>query len=131
MILDDLSLEELRERWAEAWGRMPHGTMGRTMMLKSLEFKLREQEAGGLSSERQKRLNELIKAYKRNADSFDKAAELKPGARLVRVYNGKKHSVLVKAEGFEYEGRAYASLSKIANEITGSRWNGWLFFGLK
>lgn len=129
--MTDLSLEELRERWAEAWGRRPHGTMGRTMMLKSLEFKQREQEAGGLSPERQKRLNELINTYKRNADGFDKAAELKPGTRLVRVYNGKKHCILVKPEGFEYEGRAYASLSKIANEITGSRWNGWLFFGLK
>ena len=41
------------------------------------------------------------------------------------------HWVLVKAEGFEYEGKAYSSLSKIANDITRSRWNGWLFFGLK
>lgn len=128
---DDLTLEELRLSWAEAWGRRPHGTMGRTMMLKSLEFKQREKEAGGLTPVRQKRLDELIKTYKRNANGFDKAAELKSGTRLVRVYNGKKHSVLVKAEGFEYEGRAYTSLSKIANEITGSRWNGWLFFGLK
>ncbi|MAI61862.1 MAG: hypothetical protein CBB87_05115 [Micavibrio sp. TMED27] len=129
--MNELSLEELRGRWTEAWGKRPHGTMGRRMMLKSLEFKQREKEADGLSPERQNRLDELVKSYKRNPDGFDKTAQLKPGTRLVRVYNGKKHSVLVKANGFEYEGETYTSLSKIANEITGSRWNGWLFFGLK
>ena len=55
----------------------------------------------------------------------------KPGTRLVRMHEGRKHSVLVKAEGFEYQGRVYSSLSKIANEITGKHWNGWVFFGLK
>lgn len=131
MLKENISLEELRKLWAQAWGQAPHGTMGRKMMLESLKFKQREREFGGLKPEQQKRLNDLIKSYKRNPDHFDKAMHLKPGTRLVRTYNGKKHNVLVKTEGFEYEGHAYASLSKIANEITGSRWNGWLFFGLK
>lgn len=47
------------------------------------------------------------------------------------MHEGRKHSVLVKAEGFEYQGQIYSSLSKIANDITGKRWNGWVFFGLK
>jgi hypothetical protein len=49
----------------------------------------------------------------------------------VRVYNGRKHNVLVKADGFEYQDQTYGSLSKIANDITGKRWNGWVFFGIK
>tara|TARA_A200000113_G_scaffold223320_1_gene238668 strand:- start:739 stop:1146 length:408 start_codon:yes stop_codon:yes gene_type:complete len=124
-----LSIEELRGRWAKAWGYAPHARLGRVMMEVSLLHKL---SCDRLTPEQRERLDKLVVEYKRNPACFDKrAGALKPGTRLVRVYNGKRHSVLVKAEGFEYEGKAYSSLSKIANDITGSRWNGWLFFGLK
>lgn len=129
--LKDLPLDELRKQWAQAWGKPPHGTMGRAMMIKSLEFKRLEQETGGLRPEQQARLNELVLSYKRNPDNFDKAIQLKPGTRLVRTWKGKKYCVTVARDGFEYEGQTYNSLSKIANDITGSRWNGWLFFDLK
>jgi len=56
---------------------------------------------------------------------------LKPGTRLERIYKGKAHNVLVTESGFEYQDQLYKSLSKIANDITGKRWNGWVFFGLK
>ena len=126
-----LSLEELRANWAQAWGKKPHGTMGRTMMAESVKFKRWEQETGGLKPEQQARLNELVLVYKRNPESFDKAIQLKPGTRLVRTWKGKKYCVTVTPDGFEYESETYTSLSLIANTITGSRWNGWLFFGLK
>ncbi len=126
-----LPLNELRQMWARAWGREPHPRIGRTMLEKSLEYKTREREGHGLTSEQQARLEQLIKQYKRNPACFDGNGPLKPGTRLVRIHEGKKHSVLVKAEGFEYQGRVYGSLSKIANDITGKRWNGWVFFGLK
>ena len=134
MLLQDiqsLSLQGLREKWAQAWGKQPHGLMGRAMMIESLKFRQWEKETGGLTSEKQTRLNELVKAYKRNPDSFDKAAQLKSGTRLVRTWKGKKYCVTVVKNGFDYEGVFYSSLSQIANTITGSRWNGWLFFGLK
>ena len=127
MHLKDLPLNEVRSRWAKAWGKQPHGTMGRTMMIESIKFK----QSGGLASEQQERLDKLVKAYKRNPANFDKAIELKPGTRLVRIWKGKKHCVIVMRDGFDYEGDIYTSLSQIANTITGSRWNGWLFFGLK
>jgi len=129
--LKELSLDKIRAQWAKAWEKAPHGTMGRTMMIKSLEFKRREQETGGLSSQHRARLDDMIKAYKRNPESFDKTTKLKPGTRLVRSWKGEKHHVTVTQRGFEYEGNTYTSLSHIANIITGSRWNGWLFFGLK
>ncbi len=129
--LEKLPLNELRQMWAIAWGRTPHGTMGRTMMIESLKYKRWEQETGGLKTEQQSRLNELIKAYKRNPESFEKMANLKPGTRLVRIWKNKKHCVTVIGDGFEYDGQTYKSLSKIANEITGKHWNGWTFFGIK
>ena len=124
-----LSIQDLRAQWADAWGQEPHTRIGRTMLEKSLEYKTSEKP---LTHEQQARLNHLIKEYKRNPTHFDKrVGTLKPGTRLVRMYKGKKHNVIVKADGFEYQDQTYSSLSKIANDITGKRWNGWVFFGLK
>jgi hypothetical protein len=54
-----------------------------------------------------------------------------PGTRLLREYAGVEHAITVLRDGFEWEGRPYRSLSAIARAITGTRWNGWTFFGLK
>jgi hypothetical protein len=126
---EKLPLQELREQWAAAWSRQPHARIGRTMLEKSLAYKTSNKH---LTLEQQARINQLVREYKRNPVCFDKCAgALKPGTRLVRIHNGKKHSVLVKVDGFEYQNQIYNSLSKIANDITGKRWNGWVFFGLK
>lgn len=123
-----LPLEELRARWSRAWGYEPHSRLGRVMMEESLKFK----EQSNLSSEQQARLDQLIKQYKRNPKCFDEGCTaLKPGTRLVRNWKGTRHTVTVKTDGFDYQGHHYSSLSQIANDITGSRWNGRLFFGLK
>lgn len=60
-------------------------------------------------------------------------ADLKPivGTRLIREWQGVEHTVTVTLDGFEWQGRPYQSLSAIARAVTGSRWNGWVFFGLK
>lgn len=129
--MQDLQIDELRTLWENAWGRKPRGTMGRTMMIESLRFKKWQKETGGLKPEQQKRLSHLIKTYKRNPDTFENTTNLKPGTRLVRKWKSKTYSVTVKTDGFEYAGKTYASLSKVANDITGSKWNGWVFFGLK
>ena len=130
--LNALSLEKLRDQWAKAWGRIPHRYIGRKMLERSLEFKQRARGEDGLTPEQKQRLNKLIKAYKRNPNYFDEGRMvLKPGIKLVREWQGHKHVVTVTHDGFEYQNVRYNSLSKIANDITGSRWNGWLFFGLK
>lgn len=127
-----LPLPELRDKWAEHWGMQPHARIGRAMLEKSLEFKIREARGEGLTAERQQRLDQLVLAYKRNPQFFNEGlSELKPGIRLIKTYNGEHHSVLVLAGGFEYREKAYGSLSEIASIITGTRWNGWVFFGLK
>lgn len=127
-----ISLSELREQWKEVWGIEPHRRIGRKMMERSLAYKVREKEGCGLTPEQRKRLDKLITAYKRNPSYFDQGhSTLKPGMKLVRPWRGKLHTVTVTQAGFYYQDQEYSSLSKVASEITGSRWNGWLFFGLK
>lgn len=127
-----LPMAELRQQWSECWGLKPHWRVGRQMLEKSLAFKLREMRGEGMTPEQLKRLYNLIAQYKRDPKSFDQGpAGLKPGTKLVRGYQGKKHIVLVKVDGFEYRKQHYRSLSEIAVVITGTRWNGWLFFGVK
>jgi hypothetical protein len=55
---------------------------------------------------------------------------IKPGSRLIREWHGRTHTVCVTDEGFEFEGRTYSSLTKVARDITGARWSGPRFFGL-
>ena len=127
-----LPMAELRRQWAECWGIKPHWRIGRQMLEKSLAFKQREARSEGMTPEQRKRLDNLIAQYKRDSKSFDQGpAGLKPGTKLVRAHSGEKHIVLVKADGFEYHKKNYASLSEIAYVITGTRWNGWVFFGVK
>lgn len=127
-----LPMPELRRQWAECWGIKPHWRIGRQMLEKSLIFKQREARGEGMTPEQRKRLDNLVAQYKRDSKSFDQGpAGLKPGTKLVRAHKGQKHIVLVKSDGFEYRKQHYDSLSEIAFVITGTRWNGWLFFGVK
>lgn len=126
--LSKLSLNELRQMWTDAWRKPPNQRLGRTLLEASLAFKLSNTVTPSL----QAKLEQLVKTYKRNPKCFDERCDaLKPGTQLMRSWKGKKHTVLVKTDGFDYQGRRYTSLSQIANEITGTRWNGHLFFGLK
>ncbi len=129
---EKLPFTELRDRWSELWGIKPHKGIGRAMMECSIEFKLREKSGSGFTPVQHARLVQLIKQYKRNSRCFDEeCAALKPGTRLIRNWKGKRYTVLVKSQGFDYGGAHFSSLSQIANDITGSRWNGRAFFGLK
>lgn len=128
--ISGLSLPELRKRWAEAWGLPPPPKISRTMLEKSLVFKLKERAGFGLMPEQKKRLDGLVRAYKRAPGSM-KEVTIKSGTRLVRTWKGQRHSVIVKENGFDYQGRVFTSLSEVAATITGTRWNGWVFFGLK
>lgn len=130
--LSNLTMRVLRERWAQIWGREPHARIGRTMLIKSLEYRQSELEAKGLNPEQQKRLKQLVASYKRNPRCFDEnLVGIKPGTRIIKIWREKRHSVLVLENGFEYEGKFFSSLSEVASTIAGTRWNGWAFFGLK
>jgi hypothetical protein len=93
---------------------------------------LRVPPKGGLKPEMLKRLKEIAQDHGVPARRRQ-AAKDRPiaGTRLIREWQGVEHCVTVRDEDFEYQGRPYKSLSAVARAITGTRWNGLLFFGLK
>jgi hypothetical protein len=128
--LQKLSTADLRDLWRGLWKLDPPDRMGRTMMMKSIEYKQREQDGAGLTAEQKTQLDKLVKQYQRDPKAFDQGRILKAGTKLVRHYSGQKHIVTVLKDGFEYQEQQWSSLSKIAAEITGTAWNGWRFFGI-
>lgn len=132
MDLRNLPITELRQIWSELWDKTPHSRMGRTMLVKSIEYKQRERNGRGLTPEQQARLDQLVQQYKNDPTCFDTPSNsLKSGVRLVKMYEGKKHCVRVNGNRYEYNGLIYFDLSRIANDITGRKIDGWEFFGLK
>lgn len=125
-----LSTLDLRARWAKVFGRPHPVRAGRDLLLRALVHRLQEQVNGSLSARTRKHLAELARGNAQMAPIRSKP-HLKPGIRLVREWCGETHHVTVLGEGFEYRGERFESLSKIARIITGTRWSGPAFFGLK
>ncbi len=127
-----LSVPELRTLWAELWRKQPHRYIRRPMLEKGIVFKQAELQGRWLDEGPKVRLNQLVRQYKRDKGEFDgKQSGLDVGTQIIRVYRGKTYYVMVHENGFGFEGRIWSSLSEIASHITGTRWNGWVFFGLK
>ena len=91
-----------------------------------------ERQYGGLSPEVQRKIDNLVEQYdqKQELDKNRKVFSIAKGARLIREFKGKQYTVTIISDGYEYNGKKYKSLSAIANEITGTRWNGRKFFGV-
>ncbi|WP_081639574.1 DUF2924 domain-containing protein [Euryhalocaulis caribicus] len=122
-------LESLdRDRLCELWSRemdapLPH-RLSRTWMIRFIADALEAKAYGALPLRVQKRLAAAAKMHCRSTP------RLKPGARLVREWNGIVYTVDVREAGFEWRGERYRSLSAVARAITGARWSGPRFFGL-
>jgi hypothetical protein len=130
--LEALGIEQLRSRWAAAYGRPPPPGMHRQLLVRGLAHRLQESALGGLAPAARRRLIRLTGALERRGDdSLFAAPRIKPGTRLIRAWRGERHQVTVLAHGFEHRGERYGSLSAIARAITGARWSGPAFFGLK
>jgi Protein of unknown function (DUF2924) len=99
-------------------------------MIRGLSDKLQERAHGGPSRALQRRLQTLARELEKSARSFGPGMVLKTGASLVRQWRGRTHTVLVREDGFEYEGQRYRSLTVIAARITGAHWSGPRFFGV-
>src|SRR4051812_14204140 len=123
----------LKLKWRSLFDTEPP-PYNRRFLESRLAYRIQELAYGGLKKETLDRLRVLAKQYdgKQPKRGSVRAARLPiAGTRLVREWQGLQHSVTVGGDGFEYQGRGYKSLSAIAREITGTRWNGWVFFGLK
>ncbi len=127
--LPKLSTIELRKLWQELY-KSPPPLYNKASLLNRLAYRIQELHFGGLATATRKQLQQMAKGQKvtRRPLPDDRPVT---GTRLVREFNGKTHTVTVRTHGFEYDGRLYKSLTPIACRITGTRWSGPAFFGLK
>lgn len=130
--LPKLKTQQLRDLWQQLLAKPPHPKLRRELMIPILAYQIQENAYGGLKPSTRKRLEKLAAEFDRNADTkLQPARQIKAGTKLIRHWQGRRHEVLAGDEGFDYRGKRYGSLSEIAREITGTRWSGPLFFGLK
>lgn len=130
--LDTLDRTDLVIRWSEIFGKKPPAKISRELMIAGIAWQIQVHAIGGFSEAALRRLGQLGRDLKagRSVDPTS-AIRIKPGTKLIREWNGTNHEVLVLDNGFAWRGERYASLSEIAREITGTRWSGPRFFGLK
>ncbi len=128
--LPKMPTPELKQMWRELFDNEPPG-FNRSYLISRLAYRIQELAYGGLKRATRVKLDAL-------ADAVDPKVARKrvvdrpvAGTQLIREWRGVEHTVTVLADGFEWEGRRYKSLSAVARAITGTRWNGPLFFGLR
>ncbi len=130
--MPSMDIAKLITTWESVLKEPAPKHLRKQILLPLLVYKLQERTHGGPSPELKLRLRKLAKSFESNPE---KAAapqlNIKPGTRLIRKWQGTAHHVTVSEKGFEYKGQRYKSLSQIARSITGTRWSGPLFFGLK
>jgi hypothetical protein len=130
--LPALSKEALSDLWKQFFGSTPPTQLRRKLMISILAYRIQERIFTPLNGRVRSRLVKLAHAFETNADVKSASMpRLRPGTRLVRQWGNQVHLVNVESHGFEYKGGRYQSLSHIARLITGTRWSGPLFFGIK
>jgi Protein of unknown function (DUF2924) len=130
--LPALSLLELRNRWKMLFGHSAPKSLRRNFLARAVAYQMQVETYGGLSVGTKRRLREIANAV-RNGDgnSMLGSARIRTGTQMIRQWQNTTHTVTAVAEGFEWNGRTYKSLSAVANAITGTNWNGFAFFGIK
>ena len=128
--LVDRPTQDLRVAWRELHRTGPPQGLSRDLLIRALAHRLQEQTLGGTNRAQRGRLQRLAREFEKGSGSSDPGIVLRTGTTLVRQWRGHAHTVLVREDGFEYEGRHYRSLTVIAQRITGAHWSGPRFFGL-
>ena len=130
--LEALTIRDLRKEWQNIYNAEPPTRLSRDLLSCAIAYDIQQRAYGGLSLATQRRLRSLAEAPAGKADpGFAPAVRLKPGARLVREWHGRVHTVIVLDHGFDYDGETHRSLTQIARRITGAHWSGPVFFGLR
>ncbi|WP_370154150.1 DUF2924 domain-containing protein [Ferrovibrio sp.] len=130
--LEELSTAQLKQRWHRKWPVQLPKQVSRELLVLGLAGELQAAEFGGLPRELQRQIDTLTGDLKLSGKIGGNAPiRIKPGTRLVREWQGERHEVTVLEKRFAYKNRQFDSLSEIAREITGTRWSGPVFFGLK
>jgi len=126
-----LDLDSLRVDWRRRWDEPP-AFRSRELLARAFAHRLQVEAFGDLPSPAQRRITDLAQRFMADRSFTPQAATtLMPGSSLIREWQGKRHEVAVADDGFVYQGEKFGSLSKVAHHITGTKWNGPAFFGLK
>ena len=129
--LPDMSMEELKAKWRN-FNETEPPLFNRVFLVKRLAYQIQELALGGLEKETENHLKRLAKEEEgAKTDKRPSTDQLLPGTRLLREWKGVEHCCTVLNDSFEYQGRRFKSLSAVANHITGTRWNGFVFWGLR
>jgi hypothetical protein len=134
--LRGLDVGELRARWHTVFRRRAPPHLPRHLLFRLLAYRLQADQLGDLNADIRRVLDRVGSGSSEGidrlvADLNRSRAELRPGTLLTREWDGHLQLVMVLADGFTWNGKTYRSLSKVAFAITGSRWNGPRFFGLR
>lgn len=132
--LRSLDVEELRARWHTVFRRRAPPHLLRPLLWRILAYRLQADHLGDLDAETCRLLDRSgspAEVQKLAADLKRRKTDLRLGTMLVREWNDQLHRVMVFADGFGWNNKTYSSLSEVAFAITGTRWNGPRFFGLR
>ena len=132
--LNQMSITQLRKRWADLMGTDPGpGRLGRQYLMRRLAYRIQELAYGGLSPQARKQLEAVANGKAPSAAKPANAGKptLATGTRLLREWRGDQYEVVVEADGFRYNGKVYRSLTAVARAITGQHTSGNLFFGIQ
>jgi hypothetical protein len=123
--LERASRHRLAEHWAEYFGAAPPPRTSRSLMIRAVAYKMQQRELGGLSAATRRLLSGQGPAAVRRRRT------LSPGTVLIREWHGIGHQVTILEKGVLYRGLRYRSMSEVARLVTGARWSGPRFFGVK
>lgn len=135
--LRDLSHEDLRLRWRNAFGKMAPPSLPKSLLLRLMAYRLQAHLQGDISPATAQLLEDVCRSKETGSKVAavkavnDHQGQMQTGTILVREHNGASHHVVVLEKGFLWHGQTYPSLTKVAHAITGTNWNGPRFFGLR
>jgi Protein of unknown function (DUF2924) len=130
--LAEATTMDLKSRWRVVYSTEPPPRISRALLTRAIAYRMQETAFGGLKPSTRRLLTKVAAdASVRRPIEVTPKPTLKPGTVLLRNWHGTEHQVIVREHGVEFQGRQYKSLSEVAQRITGSKWSGPRFFGLK
>jgi hypothetical protein len=129
--LPKLDIDKLRERWKAIYGKASSREIGRSFLTRAISYRLQERVYGGLKPSTCRLLARAVEGTATGSSKRPQTRMAQSGTILIREWQGIAHRVTMLDDGVSFNGKRYRSLSEVAREITGSRWSGPRFFGLR
>ena len=129
--LSNARVDELRDRWKALHGSAPSGEIERSFLTRAITYRLQERAYGGLKPSTCRLLTKAVEEIATGSSKRPQSRMAQSGTILIREWQGTAHRVTMLDDGVSFNGKRYRSLSEVAREITGSRWSGPRFFGLR